>query len=74
MPPRIATWRYDRGNRSLTANLSAGDGKSHTTPSTVHQSISQEQDISEEIEIADEVEEVIDQLIQGLRCYDGVVR
>lgn len=74
LPPRVATWRYKRGNRSLAANLSAGDGGS-TTVTVVQANQSDAQDeIEEHIDVPDDIEEVIDQLIQGLRCGDGVVR
>ncbi|XP_060524658.1 tubulin-specific chaperone D [Cylas formicarius] len=68
LPPRIASWRYQRGNRSLAANLSAGDMES-TFSSDFDNSASEEY-----IEVPDDVEEIIDQLIQGLRCPDSVVR
>ena len=68
LPPRVAAWRYKRGSRSLAANLSAGDGTTSHLPET-------EENLEDEnIEVPDEVEEVIDQLIQGLRSGDGVVR
>lgn len=73
LPPRVATWRYKRGNRSLAANLSAGDGGSTTVTVKANQSDAQEE-IDEHIDVPDDIEEVIDQLIQGLRCGDGVVR
>ncbi|XP_064213928.1 tubulin-specific chaperone D isoform X2 [Tribolium castaneum] len=67
LPPKVAAWRYKRGNRSLAANLSGGDGttSSHDT---------QEPLPEDNIEVPDEVEEVIDQLINGLRSCDGIVR
>lgn len=74
LPPRLATWRYQRGNRSLTANLSAGDGKPSVTDPTQNANHISENDTSENIEVPDEIEEVIDQLIQGLGSNDGIVR
>lgn len=77
LPTRIATWRYERGNRSLAANLSAGDGGSTTinvTSPSATTSDAKEESTSQEIDIPDEVEEVIDQLIQGLGSGDSVVR
>ncbi|XP_056642378.1 tubulin-specific chaperone D [Diorhabda sublineata] len=70
LAPRIATWRYKRGNRSLAANLSSGD----STVSSTSNHIEEEIDVEDTIEVPDEIEEVIDQLIQGLRNSDGVVR
>jgi hypothetical protein len=68
LPPRVATWRYSRGSRSLAANLSGGDGTSSQQPEVT------ENLEDDNIEVPDEVEEVIDQLIQGLRSGDGIVR
>lgn len=73
LPPRIATWRYRRGDRSLSANLSSGDGSVSSNPPS--QNIATEPDDSETtIDIPDEIEEVIDQLLQGLRNSDSIVR
>lgn len=72
LPPRNVSWRYKRGNRSLAANLSAGDGKMPNN-SQINR-LDNIEDSNEDIEVVDEVEEVIDQLIQGLRNSDGVVR
>ncbi|XP_022919826.2 tubulin-specific chaperone D [Onthophagus taurus] len=71
LPPRIASWRYQRGNRSLTANLSAGDAKTDITP---QQSTNLIETTPEEIDVPDEIEEIIDQLIQGLGAEDSIVR
>ncbi|VEN50767.1 unnamed protein product [Callosobruchus maculatus] len=71
LPPRLASWRYKRGNRSLAANLSSGDSGTVANTSTNHH---EETECDEDIEVPDEIEEVIDQLIQGLRSSDGIVR
>lgn len=71
LPPRIAAWRYKRGNRSLAANLSAGDG---TVSKTSNNNGEVEENDNDDIDVPDEVEEVIDQLIQGLRSIDSIVR
>ncbi|XP_018565799.1 tubulin-specific chaperone D [Anoplophora glabripennis] len=70
LPPRVAAWRYKRGNRSLAANLSAGDG---SIPKTSNNDEVEENE-DDDIDVPDEVEEVIDQLIQGLRSIDSIVR
>lgn len=72
LPPRVASWRYQRGTRSLATNLSDGDGYGKSsTASEQEKSVLAEE---EEIEVPDEVDEVIDQLIQGLGCTDSIVR
>ncbi|KAJ8961404.1 hypothetical protein NQ318_014649 [Aromia moschata] len=69
--PKVTAWRYKRGNRSLAANLSAGDGSLPNTSS----STSEVEEVDEDdMEVPDEVEEVIDQLMQGLRSLDSIVR
>lgn len=72
LPPRIASWRYRRGNRSLSANLSSGDGCSPAQTSQT--STIEPEDDESTIEVPDEIEEVIDQLLQGLRNADSIVR
>lgn len=73
LPPRVAVWRYDRGNRSLAANLSAGDNttKGITTLSTEG---GNECDMEANFDVPDEIEEVIDQLTQALGSADSIVR
>lgn len=71
LPPRVVSWRYQRGSRSLTANLSGGDCKKLANDHVIDNQGNLE---DEEIEVPDEVEEVIDQLIQGLGCSDSIVR
>nr|XP_023027464.1 tubulin-specific chaperone D [Leptinotarsa decemlineata] len=70
LPPRIASWRYKRGQRSLAVNLSSGDGSVAKTSDEGED----QQENEEDIEVPDEMEEIIDQLIHGLRSSDGVVR
>ncbi|XP_066141125.1 tubulin-specific chaperone D [Euwallacea fornicatus] len=69
LPPQIASWRYQRGSRSLAANLNAAGDLSLNIEG--NHSVERPE---EAVDVPDEVEEVIDQLIQGLRCADGVVR
>ncbi|KAL3280428.1 hypothetical protein HHI36_017910 [Cryptolaemus montrouzieri] len=69
LPPKVASWRYKRGNRSLAANLSAGDGS--TAPNSKEE---EKEDDEGEISIPEEIEEIIDQLIQGLGNTDSIVR
>lgn len=74
LPPRIVSWRYQRGSRSLAANLSAGDYKENAVETGGGNKEEEGVEEEEEIEVPDEVEEVIDQLIQGLGCADSIVR
>lgn len=73
LPPRVVSWRYNRGSRSLTANLSGGDCKK--TENEVNNPVEKDGNLDDEdIDVPDDIEEVIDQLIQGLGCSDGIVR
>lgn len=62
-------WRYKRGNRSLTANLDAGDAKK--LKSVTANDVEEE---DEGVDVPEEIEDVIDELMQGLKSTDGVVR
>ncbi|OWF45618.1 tubulin-specific chaperone D-like [Mizuhopecten yessoensis] len=66
---RVAAWRYQRGSRSLADNLK--QGYQHEKQSTVVTNITQE---DEEYDIPEEVEEVMEQLLSGLKDKDTVVR
>ncbi|XP_071539059.1 tubulin-specific chaperone D isoform X2 [Panulirus ornatus] len=65
LKPRIASWRYQRGSRSLAMNIHG------TTPGGQDLCETVEED---EEEVAGEIEEVIDCLLQGLKDKDTVVR
>ncbi|XP_075230882.1 tubulin folding cofactor D [Lycorma delicatula] len=72
---RIATWRYSRGSRSLALNLNAGDCLQQV-PSIIDNKASETSPVSddEDIDVPAEVEEVIEELIQGLRDPDITIR
>ncbi|XP_021918529.1 tubulin-specific chaperone D [Zootermopsis nevadensis] len=70
---RVAVWRYQRGGRSLAANLSAGDGVA-PEPSPLNSVLQNEEELDEDFEIPDGIEEVIEELVQGLRDSDTVIR
>ena len=63
---KIASWRYQRGNRSLALNLNAVQSED----------VSKNREIEEEedYDVPDEVEEVIEELLCGLRDKDTIVR
>ena len=70
---RVATWRYQRGSRSLEETLAA---------STSSSSGGQQQGVSgikgkdegEAYDVPEEIEEVIGVLLNGLRDRDTIVR
>ncbi|TPX36633.1 hypothetical protein SmJEL517_g01309 [Synchytrium microbalum] len=66
LKPRAVSWRYQRGSRSLSHNLSV---------QPIGPNIVAEQSVDEaEDEIPQEIEEVVDLLLNGLRDKDTVVR
>uniref|UniRef100_A0A3B3Z090 Tubulin-specific chaperone D n=1 Tax=Poecilia mexicana TaxID=48701 RepID=A0A3B3Z090_9TELE len=68
LKPRLAAWRYERGSRSLAANLSV----SHTAATVTPETKTQEQE--EDYDIPEEVETVIEHLLVGLKDKETVVR
>mmetsp|Transcript_15457 Transcript_15457/g.50826 ORF Transcript_15457/g.50826 Transcript_15457/m.50826 type:complete len:1003 (+) Transcript_15457:313-3321(+) len=70
--PRVVSWRYQRGARSLLANLSqtaAGEPASSAT-----EEAAAEDELEEDYDVGGEVEEAIDHLLTGLRDKDTIVR
>uniref|UniRef100_A0A3B4UPJ5 Tubulin-specific chaperone D n=1 Tax=Seriola dumerili TaxID=41447 RepID=A0A3B4UPJ5_SERDU len=71
LKPRLAAWRYQRGSRSLAANLSMS--QSATTSEAVTPDMdTQEQE--EDYDIPEEVETVIEHLLVGLKDKETIVR
>uniref|UniRef100_A0A8C5WFX2 Tubulin-specific chaperone D n=1 Tax=Leptobrachium leishanense TaxID=445787 RepID=A0A8C5WFX2_9ANUR len=66
---KVANWRYQRGSRSLAANLMQVSSDA-SKPSAVG---SPEED-NEEYDIPEEIENVVEQLLVGLKDKDTVVR
>ncbi|KAB5530646.1 hypothetical protein PHYPO_G00131760 [Pangasianodon hypophthalmus] len=71
LKPRLARWRYQRGSRSLAVNLgqSAAAGKVLDVKPNLG-SVSPEEDY----DIPEEVENVIEQLLVGLKDKETIVR
>lgn len=69
MPPKIAQWRYNRGSRSLQTNLSSNSTQVNELESTVNIVAP-----SDDVDVPDEIEEVIEQLLHGLKSASGDVR
>ena len=77
LPPRIPQWRYERGERSLLANLSSTCSSSQTKgeeDATENKTGDAQQEDEEETAMAEEIEDVIDLLLNGLKDTDTVVR
>nr|XP_022315849.1 tubulin-specific chaperone D-like [Crassostrea virginica] len=65
---RVASWRYQRGNRSLMDNLQKGG----SGPTTMNKG--QDEEEEEEYDIPEELEDVIEYLLGGLKDKDTIVR
>ncbi|KAI9025982.1 tubulin folding cofactor D C terminal-domain-containing protein [Phycomyces nitens] len=72
LKPKIAAWRYQRGNRSLRQNLEASESKGPQT-NAAH-SHAKEDEIEDEEEISENLEIIFDILLTGLRDKDTIVR
>lgn len=74
LKPKLASWRYQRGNRFLADNLK----QDRVQPTTVG---GHGEDVegamindNEDFDVPEEVEEVIEQLMQGLKDSDTAIR
>ncbi|XP_062448054.1 tubulin-specific chaperone D isoform X2 [Rhea pennata] len=68
--PKVAKWRYQRGCRSLAASLQAQGSVVQNQKTTV----AVEADDEEEYDIPTEIENVVEQLLVGLKDKDTIVR
>ncbi|XP_036159520.1 tubulin-specific chaperone D isoform X2 [Myotis myotis] len=69
LKPRVAKWRYQRGCRSLAANLQASTQSQREARAHV-----ETPDSEEGYDVPEEVESVLEQLLVGLKDKDTVVR
>ncbi|NXJ76277.1 TBCD protein, partial [Trogon melanurus] len=69
--PKVAKWRYQRGCRSLAANLQA---RGSVVQSQMVAVAASEDDDEEEYDIPGEIENVVEQLLVGLKDKDTIVR
>jgi len=65
LPPKVVSWRYQRGKRSLMSNVSQVQED---------QAIQQAEEEDEDYDVPEEVEDVIETLLGGLRDRDTIVR
>ncbi|XP_034045626.1 tubulin-specific chaperone D [Thalassophryne amazonica] len=71
LKPRLATWRYQRGSRSLAANLSMSQSPA---VSAVVAADMEKQWQEDDYDIPEEVENVIEHLLVGLKDKETTVR
>ena len=65
---KVASWRYQRGSRSLALNLD----ETKKAKIDNKENVTEEED--EDYDIPDEIEEVIEYLLEGLRSPETVIR
>lgn len=70
MKPRMAKWRYQRGFRSLEANLNP-DSAFHLQETNENEETIDEQEFDD---IPEVIEDIIDMMMQGLQDKDTIVR
>ncbi|CAJ1075190.1 tubulin-specific chaperone D [Xyrichtys novacula] len=71
LKPRLAAWRYQRGSRSLAANLSMSQSAAATAAVTPDVETREQE---EDYDIPEEVETVIEHLLVGLKDKETIVR
>lgn len=74
LKPRLARWRYQRGSRSLVTNLNQQNVIEHPEGKADLQSMDIKEDFDADIEVVDEIEDIIEELLQGLRSASSMVR
>ena len=70
LPPRVASWRYQRGQRSLLGNLDIALGTVSEAAADLGRVTSEDQDF----DVPADLEDVIEHLLVSLRDRDTVVR
>ncbi|EDW75811.1 uncharacterized protein Dwil_GK15140 [Drosophila willistoni] len=71
LKPRIASWRYKRGTRSLATNLNQPGARGSDNAA---ESEANPDELEEEIVVPDSIEEVIEELLQALRSGGNDIR
>lgn len=72
---KLAKWRYERGSRTLMNNISKQEALNNNNQSKIEKSRGECQEEQEEDEqIPNEIEEIIEQLLNGLKDKDTIVR
>lgn len=75
LKPRLANWRYQRGSRSLTANLSEGTtGIIELQHDAQLTASGMDEELDADIQVPDEIEDVVEELLQALRSPSSDIR
>ena len=73
-PPRAFRWQYQRGQRSLLQNLGVADATAAGDEASAAPDDDDDDDDDDDADVPPELEDVLDQLLNGLRDRDTVVR
>lgn len=77
LPPRVRSWRYNRGLRSLELNLQSlgltNESTSKTTATASNRNVDDDDDYIN-VDILGELEQIVEVLLCGLRDKDTIVR
>lgn len=63
---RVASWRYQRGNRSLASNLSA-EGAETIQADKISTAIAEQTEEDENFDVPETIENVIERMMNGMR-------
>ncbi|KAI9341915.1 tubulin folding cofactor D C terminal-domain-containing protein [Obelidium mucronatum] len=74
LKPKLAKWRYQRGNRSLAANLSKATASTNSGQDQTSAQGRVPEEAEEDEEIPEDIEEIVQVLLNGLRDKDTIVR
>lgn len=71
---KVASWRYQRGSRSLESNLGGGTISATQVGGNNLPKCKEEDEDGEDVEVAEEIEEVIEHMLVSLKDKETVVR
>jgi len=75
LPPKVRSWRYSRGLRSLELNMQTlGLATSNAATSTLQSKADDDDEGDDAFEVVEELEQIVEVLLCGLRDKDTVVR
>ena len=74
LPPRAFRWQYQRGQRSLLQNLGVADATAAGDEASAAPDNDDDDEDDDDADVPPELEDVLDQLLNGLRDRDTVVR
>lgn len=71
---RVIAWRYKRGKRILPVDITLWPSGDHANNPGIKLQITEEEEEDDDMDIPPEMEDIIEELMQGLRDPDITVR